>query len=81
MIQFSVKGVKGMAADPMQALKVFIRFQLKNGVDEQLGLTAEDIEKVVVGIEDDPTFYDKLDDFLIEFIDEFGEDYGIEWSC
>lgn len=62
-----------------QAFRIFIRFQLENGLAEQLGLSAEDLEKFANGVEDDPTFYEKLDEFLQEYIEDFGENYGIEW--
>lgn len=62
-----------------QAFRTFIRFQLENGVADQLGLSATDIEKIANGVEDDPTFYEKLDEFLIEYVEDFGGNYGIEW--
>ncbi|MCY8755661.1 hypothetical protein [Bacillus haynesii] len=65
--------------NPREAFRVFIRFQIENGERfEHLGLSNEDIEKFIFGVEDDQNFYDKLDDFLKEYIEDFGENYGIE---
>ena len=35
-----------------QAFRIFIRFQIENGVSDQLGLSAEDVEKIACGVED-----------------------------
>ncbi|RST63396.1 hypothetical protein EJB14_18820 [Bacillus pumilus] len=68
-----------MNIDPRQAFRVFMKYQLENGEGiTGLRLNEEDIEKFLYGVEDDMLFYSKLDDFLKEFIEDFGENYGIE---
>lgn len=64
--------------EPRNAFKIFIQFQLQQGIAQRLGLSEEDVEKFISGVEDDPIFYDKLDEFIEEFIEDFGENYGIE---
>lgn len=63
-----------------QAFRIFIRHMLEVMQEEgKTDLSAEDLEKFASGIEDDPTFYEQLEDFLKEYIEDFGENYGIEW--
>ena len=64
--------------NPRQAFRIFIRFQLENGVGEEMALSAAEIDKIILGIEDDQSFYDQLDEILKEHIEDFGENYGIE---
>lgn len=67
-----------MKIDPRQAFRAFMKYQLENGEGlTQLGLNEEDIEKFLYGVEDDMLFHSKLDDFLKEYIEDFGENYGI----
>lgn len=61
-----------------QAFKIFIRHQLEVLVDEgKINLTAEELELIANGMEDDFTFYEQLGEFLVEFIEDFGENYDI----
>lgn len=61
------------------AFRIFIRYQLETMIEEgKISLTAEELEKFANGIEDDMTFYEQLGDFLAEYLDVFGENYGIE---
>jgi hypothetical protein len=63
-----------------QAFRIFIRHQLEVLKEEgKIDLSAEEIEKIANGVEDDFTFYEQLGDFLKEYIEDFGENYGIEW--
>ncbi|MCM3180208.1 hypothetical protein [Cytobacillus horneckiae] len=63
-----------------QAFRIFIRFQLQMMTEEgKNDLTQEEVEKFANGIEDDPMFYEQLGDFLSEYIEDFGSNYGIEW--
>ncbi|WP_123032215.1 hypothetical protein [Bacillus sp. TYF-LIM-B05] len=64
--------------NPRQAFRIFIRFQLKNGVGEEMALSDAEIDKIIPGIEDDQSFYDQLDEILKVHIEDFGENYGIE---
>lgn len=67
--------------NPREAFRTFFKFQLENGEGlSELELNEKDIEKFLNGAEDDPFFYDKLDDFLAEFIEYHGDEYGIEFS-
>lgn len=67
-----------MNIDPRQAFRAFMKYQLENGEGiTELGLNEEDIEKFICGVEDDMLFHSKLDDFLKEYIEDFGENYGI----
>ena len=64
--------------NPREAFRVFIRFQLNSAVEEgQIDLTSDQIEKIAEGVEDDSTFYDQLNEFLADYIESFGENYGI----
>ncbi|WP_144456837.1 hypothetical protein [Bacillus pumilus] len=64
-----------------QAFRGFMRFHLKNGEGiTELGLNGEDIENFIAHAEGDRFFYDRLDDFLKEFIEIHGESYGIKLS-
>ncbi|CAL8900187.1 hypothetical protein FO510_05875 [Bacillus pumilus] len=68
-----------MNIDPRQAFRDFIRYQLENGEGlTELGLNEEDIEKFLYGAEDDMLFHAKLDEFLKEYIEDFGQNYGID---
>ncbi|WP_339205836.1 hypothetical protein NSQ36_12275 [Bacillus sp. FSL W8-1143] len=68
-----------MNIDPRQAFRAFMKYQLENGEGlTELGLNEEDIDNFILGVEDDMFFYDKLDEFLKEFIEIYGEDFGIE---
>ncbi|MEN2453783.1 hypothetical protein AAZF84_38365 [Bacillus sp. JR_15] len=70
-----------MNIDPRQAFRNFFKFQLENGEGlSALKLNEKDIEKFINGAEDDSFFYDKLDDFLKEFIEDHGDEYGIEFN-
>ncbi|MBR8662066.1 MULTISPECIES: hypothetical protein [Bacillus] len=59
--------------NPRQAFRIFMRLQLENGVGEEMALFDAEIDKIILGIEDD-----QLDDILKEHIEDFGENYGIE---
>jgi len=64
--------------NPREAFRVFIRFQLRDAIEEgKVNLSSDNIEKFVNGIEDDYTFYEKLDDFLAEYINDFGDNYDL----
>ncbi|MEK4686253.1 hypothetical protein NSQ76_10935 [Bacillus sp. FSL M8-0256] len=77
-IQFT-GGLTKMNIDPRQAFRAFMKYQLENGeAVAELGLKKEDIEKFILNAEDDMFFYDKLDEFLKDFIEIYGENYGIE---
>ncbi|WP_267476189.1 hypothetical protein [Bacillus paralicheniformis] len=43
-----------------------------------MALSDAEIDKIILGIEDDQSFYDQLDDILKEHIEDFGKNYGIE---
>lgn len=61
------------------AFRIFIRYQLQVMVEEgKIDLTEEELEKFANGIEDDFTFYEQLGDFLTEYLEDFGTNYGIE---
>lgn len=61
-----------------QAFQIFIRHQLEVMKDDgKINLTAEELEKFANGVENDFTFYEQLADFLEEYINDFGENYGI----
>lgn len=61
------------------AFKIFIRYQLQTMIEEgKINLTEEEVEKFISGIEDDITFYEQLGDFLAEYLEDFGTNYGIE---
>lgn len=63
---------------PREAFRVFIKFQLMMMVeDAKIELTSDEITKFIQGVEDDQTFYEKLEDFLAEYIEDFGENYGL----
>ncbi|WP_353856858.1 hypothetical protein [Bacillus sp. Bos-x628] len=67
--------------NPRQAFRTFIKYQLENGEGlSELRLNKEDIEKFLYGVEDDMLFYSKLDELLKEYIEDYGENYGIELS-
>lgn len=62
-----------------EAFRKFIRFQLDCAVESgKIDLSSEDIEKFASGVEDDPNFYEGLDDFLAEYIEDFGENYDLD---
>ncbi|WP_406845793.1 hypothetical protein [Bacillus safensis] len=68
-----------MNIEPRQAFRAFMKYQLENGeAVAELGLKKEDIEKFILNAEDDMFFFDKIDDFLKEYIEDFGENYGID---
>ncbi|MGM0964713.1 hypothetical protein ACLM2U_17180 [Bacillus pumilus] len=68
-----------MNIDPRQAFRAFMKYQLENGeAVAELGLNEEDIEKFIYSAEDDMFFFDKIDEFLKEYIEDFGENYGID---
>ncbi|MBU8575719.1 hypothetical protein [Bacillus pumilus] len=70
-----------MNIDPRQAFRAFMKYQLENGEGlTELGLNEEDMDNFILGVEDDSFFYDKLDDFLKEFIEDHGDEYGIEFN-
>lgn len=70
-----------MKIDPRQAFRNFFKFQLENGEGlSKLKLNEKDIERFINGAEDDPFFYDKLDGFLKEFIEDYGDVYGMEFN-
>lgn len=63
-----------------RAFQVFIRFQLANAAEEgKIDLSPEEIEKFANGIEDDPHFYEKLDDLLKDYLEDFGSNHGINF--
>ncbi|MDE1403324.1 MULTISPECIES: hypothetical protein [Bacillus subtilis group] len=64
--------------NPRQAFRIFMRFQLQNSVGEEMALSDAEIDKIILGIEDDQSFYDQLDDILKGHIEDFGVNYGIE---
>jgi hypothetical protein len=64
---------------PRQAFRIFIRHQLETmQEDGTTDLTAEELENFANGIEDDYDFYKAFDEFLVDFINDFGENYGIK---
>ncbi|MFB7033148.1 hypothetical protein ACFCVS_01340 [Bacillus altitudinis] len=64
--------------NPREAFRTFFKFQLENGEGlSELELNEKDIERFINGVEDDMLFHSKLDDFLKEYIEDFGENYGI----
>lgn len=64
--------------DPREAFRVFIRFQLRQAVEEgDVILSDEQIEKFANGIEDDPTFYEKMNIFLNEYLFDYGDNYDL----
>lgn len=64
--------------NPREAFRAFIRFQLRLARDDsRIYLSDEDIEKFANGAENDPIFYERLDEFLEEYISDYGENYGI----
>ncbi|MGD6829083.1 hypothetical protein [Bacillus pumilus] len=67
-----------MNIDPRTAFRSFMKFQLENGeAVAELELKEKDIENFIAGVEDDMFFYDKIDDFLKEFVEIHGENYGV----
>ncbi|MFP7293510.1 hypothetical protein [Bacillus safensis] len=65
--------------NPREAFRTFIKYQLENGEGlSQLKMSSEDVDAFITAVEDDMFFYDKLDEFLKDFIEIYGEDYGIE---
>jgi hypothetical protein len=70
--------IGGEKMSTRQAFRLFIRDQLEALVEERkIDLNAEELEKFTNGIEDDFTFYEQLGEFLKEYIEDFGENYGI----
>ncbi|ALM28919.1 hypothetical protein [Bacillus altitudinis] len=68
-----------MNIDPRQAFRAFMKYQLENGeAVAELGLKKEDIEKFIFNAEDDMFFFDKMDDFLKEYIEDHSDNYGID---
>lgn len=64
--------------DTRTSFRMFIRHMLGTMVEDgKINLTNEEIEKFANGIEDDMTFYDLLGSFLEEYINDYGENYGI----
>ncbi|AZV43664.1 hypothetical protein BAOM_3055 [Peribacillus asahii] len=62
-----------------QAYRTFIRHQLEVMSDEgEISLSCEEIEAFVSGAEDDYDFYKQLGEFLSEYIENYGERYGID---
>jgi hypothetical protein len=58
--------------NPRIAVKEAIRFNLINsGMDEELA------RSVAEQMHDDPTFLESFEDFINEFLDDFGENYGL----
>lgn len=56
---------------PREAFRVFIRFQLKQAVEDgRISLSNGELENVANDLEDDPTFYSGLNEFLVEFIED-----------
>ncbi|MCY7618656.1 hypothetical protein MH116_12405 [Bacillus pumilus] len=68
-----------MDIDPRYAFRAFMKYQLENGEGlTKLGLNEEDIAKFLYGVENDMLFHAKLDEILKEYIEDFGENYGID---
>lgn len=60
------------------AFRIFIRYQLQTMIEDgKVDLTEEELEKFANGIEDDMIFYEELGDFLTEYLENFGTNYGI----
>lgn len=56
---------------PREAFRVFIRFQLKQAVEEgHISLSNGELENVANDLEDDPAFYSGLNEFLVGFIED-----------
>jgi len=56
---------------PREAFRVFIRFQLKQAVEDgRISLSNGELENVANDLEDDPTFYSGLNEFLVELIED-----------
>ena len=59
--------------------KAFIRFELEVMKSEgKIDLTEEQIETFANGVEDDFTFHDQLGDFIQEYIEDYGSNYGLD---
>lgn len=64
--------------NPRKAFQVFIRYQLQSAKEENvISLSDSQIEKFASDIEDDSFFYDKLSEFLAEFIEDYGDNYDL----
>jgi len=62
-----------------EAFRKFIRFELAFLAEEgKISLTESEIERLAEGMEDDYNFYEQLGGFLVEYIDTFGPNYGID---
>lgn len=78
MVEGTAHYERSFEMNPREAFRTFIRFQLMNAAKEgRIELSDYKIEKFAKGIEDDPVFYERLDEFLAEFIGDFGENYGL----
>ncbi|MEC2427697.1 hypothetical protein [Bacillus safensis] len=67
--------------NPREAFRAFFKFQLENGEGlSELELNEKDIERFINGVEDDMLFHSKLDDFLKEYIEDHGDEYGMEFN-
>lgn len=56
--------------NPREVMKEAIRFMLEQ-------LDVGNAESIAEKMHDDPTFLEQLEDFFQEYLDDFGENYGI----
>lgn len=64
------------AISPRQAFRVFIRFELEDVMNDRfINLTDQQLEDFANGIEDDDMFYNALDEFLADYINDYGSNY------
>ena len=60
-----------MNPNPREAFRTFIRFQLRQAVEDGLiSLSNGELENVANDLEDDHDFYGGLNEFLVEFIED-----------
>ncbi|WP_186311435.1 hypothetical protein, partial [Bacillus licheniformis] len=59
-----------------QGFRMFMRFELEKSVGEEMGVCDAEIDKIIVGIEDDHRFYDQLDHILKGHTEDSRVNYG-----
>jgi hypothetical protein len=65
--------------NPRKAFREFMRFELQSACEEgKLDLTDEEIEKLITYAEDDETFHNDFIDFVKDYIDWCGENFGLD---
>jgi hypothetical protein len=64
--------------EPRAAFREFMRFELQSACEEgKLDLTDEEIEKLIAYAEDDETFHNDFIDFVKDYIEWCGENFGL----